>query len=177
MKRLYLFVIFCLFINNIEAQELKATMISQDEVELEINNPEQLLFFIPYTEKIDYLGYSIGNYGLMFGIYEGDKISEECSGIIECIYYGPFWIREKIERFGSGYFSREKIIKRKYKLNFNSCQLEVLKKKNISIEFTLGQYDLHKIPLFKKELKSYYKQGVIFEGELTSNKVLLKTSY
>lgn len=120
MKQLYLFVIFYLFINNIQAQKLKATMISQDEVELEINNPEQLLFFIPYTEKIDYLGYSIGNYGLVFEIYEGEKTSE-CSGIVEFIYYGPFWIREKIERFGSGYFSREKIIKRKYKLGFNSC--------------------------------------------------------
>ncbi len=176
MKQLYLFVIFYLFIYNIQAQELKAAMISQDEVELEINNPEQLLFFIPYTEKIDYLGYSIGNYGLVFGIYEGKKISEECSGIIDFIYYGPFWIREKIERFGSGYFSREKIIKRKYKLDFNLCQLEVLKRKNISIELTLGQYDLHKIRLFKKELKSYYKQGVIFEGELTSNKIPLYTS-
>ena len=39
MKQLYLFVIFYLFINNIQAQELKATMISQDEVELQINNP------------------------------------------------------------------------------------------------------------------------------------------
>lgn len=173
MRQLYLFAIFYLFINNIQAQELKATMISQNEVELEISNPEQLLFFIPYTEKIYY---SIGNYGLMFSIYEGDKISEECSGIIECIYYGPFWIREKIERFGSGYFSREKIIKRKYKLDFNSCEREVLKKKNISIEFTLGQYDLHKIRLFKKELKSYYKQGVIFDGELTSNKIPIGTS-
>lgn len=52
MKQLYLFIIFYLFINNIQAQELKATMISQNEVELEISNPEQLLFFIPYTEKI-----------------------------------------------------------------------------------------------------------------------------
>lgn len=26
-------------------------MISEDEVEVEISNPEQLLFFIPYTEK------------------------------------------------------------------------------------------------------------------------------
>src|SRR5690606_36644849 len=104
------------------------------------------------------------------------KISEECSGIIECIYYGPFWIREKIERLGSGYFSREKIIKRKYKLDFNSCDREVLKKKNISIEFTLGQYDLHKIRLFKKELKLYYKQGVIFYGEPTSNRISIDTS-
>lgn len=164
---------FLLFIHKTHSQELKATMTSQDEVELEINNPEQLLFFIPYTEKIHY---SIGNYGLMFSVYEGNKISEECSGIIECIYYGPFWIREKIERFGSGYFSREKIIKRKYKLDFNSCEREVLKKKNISIEFTLGQYDLHKIRLFKKELKFYHKQGVIFDGELTSNKIPLGTS-
>ncbi|SFN83701.1 hypothetical protein SAMN05421741_1124 [Paenimyroides ummariense] len=172
MRQLYLFAIFYLFINNIQAQELKATMISQNEVELEISNPEQLLFFIPYTEKIYY---SLGNYGLMFSIYEGDKILE-CDIIIEHIYYGPFWIREKIERFGSGYFSREKIIKRKYKLDFNSCEREVLKKKNISIEFTLGQYDLHKIRLFKKELKSYYKQGVIFDGELTSNKIPIGTS-
>ncbi len=51
MKQLYLFVIFCLLIHNIQAQELKATMISENEVELEISNPEQLLFFIPYTEK------------------------------------------------------------------------------------------------------------------------------
>src|SRR5690606_20168012 len=109
MKASLLISFFFLFIPKIYSQELKATMISQDEVELQINNPEQLLFFIPYTEKIYY---SIGNYGLMFSIYEGDKISEECSGIIECIYYGPFWIREKIERFGSGYFSREKKIGR-----------------------------------------------------------------
>lgn len=170
MKQFYLFFIFCLLIHNIQAQELKATMISQDEVELEIINPEQLLFYIPYTEKIYY---SIGNYELIFSIYEGNKISEECNSIVDFIYYGPFWIREKIERFGSGYFSREKIIKRKYKLDFNSCEHEVLKKKNISIEFTLVQYDLHKIRLFKKELKSYYKQGVIFDGELTSNKVSL----
>lgn len=148
-------------------------MISEDEVELEISNPEQLLFFIPYTEKIYY---SIGNYNLMFSIYEDDKISEECSSIIDFIYYGPFWIREKIERFGSGYFSREKIIKRKYKLDFNSCEFEVLKKKNISIQFTLNQYDLHKISLFKKELKTFYKQGVIFKGELISNKISLSTS-
>ena len=52
----------------------------------------------------------------------------------------------------------------------------LLKKKNISIEFTLGQYDLDKIRLFKKELKSYYKQGVIFDGELTSNKISFGTS-
>lgn len=110
----------------------------------------------------------------MFEIYEQDKISE-CSGIIEHIYYGPFSIVQKNERTGSGYFSREKIIKRKYKLDFNSCELEVLKKKNISIEFTLGQYDLHKIRLFKKELKRYYKQGIIFDGELTSNKISLGT--
>ena len=173
MKHLVLIIIFFLLIHKTYSQELKATMVSQDEVELEISNPEQLLFFIPYTEKIYY---SIGNYGLMFSVYEGDKISEECSGIIECIYYGPFWIREKIERLGSGYFSREKIIKRKYKLDFNSCEREVLKKKNISIEFTLGQYDLDKIRLFKKELKSYYKQGVIFDGELTSNKISFGTS-
>ena len=32
MKQLYLFVIFCLLIHNIQAQELKATMISEDEV-------------------------------------------------------------------------------------------------------------------------------------------------
>ena len=175
MKQLYLFVIFYLFINNIQAQELKATMISQDEVELQINNPEQLLFFIPYTEKIDYLGYSIGNYGLVFEIYKGEKTSE-CSGIVEHIYYGPSNVVQKIERFGSGYFSRQKIIKQKYKLGFNSCEREVLKKENISIEFTLGQYDLHKIRLFKKELKSFYKQGIIFDGELTSNKVLLSKS-
>lgn len=102
-----------------QAQELKATMISDNEVELEINNPEQLLFFIPYTEKIYY---SIGNYGLMFSIYQGNKISEECNSIVDFIYYGSFWIREKTERFGSGYFSREKIIKRKYKLDFSTRQ-------------------------------------------------------
>ena len=164
------FIIFFLFKSKIYCQELKATMISEDEVELEISNPKQLLFFIPYTEKIYY---SIGNYRLMFSIYEGGKISEECSDIIECIYYGPFWIREKIERFGSGYFSREKIIKRKYKLEFNLCELEFLKKKNISIEFTLSQYDLHKIRLFKKELNFYHKQGIIFNGELNSNRILL----
>ena len=173
MKHLVLIIIFFLLIHKTYSQELKATMVSDDEVELEINNPEQLLFFIPYTEKIYY---SIGNYNLMFNIYEGNKISEECNYIVDFLYYGPFWIREKIERLGSGYFSREKIIKRKYKLDFNSCEREILKKKNISIEFTLGQYDLDKIRLFKKELKSYYKQGVIFDGELTSNKISFGTS-
>ena len=173
MKQLVLIIIFFLLIYKTYSQELKATMISDNEVELEINNSEQLLFFIPYTEKIYY---SIGNYNLMFNIYEGNKISEECNYIVDFLYYGPFWIREKIERFGSGYFSRERVIKRKYKLDFNSCEREVLKKKNIYIEFTLGQYDLHKIHLFKKELKSYYKQGVIFDGELTSNKISFGTS-
>ena len=174
MKQLVLIIIFFLLIYKTYSQELKATMISDNEVELEINNPEQLLFFIPYTEHINY-SLSNSNYGLIFTIYEGGKISE-CSGFIEHIYYGPFWIREKIERFGSGYFSRERVIKQKYKLDFNSCEREILKKKNIYIEFTLGQYDLHKIRLFKKELKSYYKQGVIFDGELTSNKISFGTS-
>jgi len=165
---------YLLFIHKTHSQELKATMISQDEVELEISNPEQLLFFVPYTEHINY---SLSNsaYGIVFEIYEGDKISE-CGIIIEQPYYGPSYIIQKMERTGSGYFSKQKIIKQKYKLDFNSCEREILKKKNISIEFTLGQYDLHKIRLFKKELKSYYKQVVIFDGELTSNKIPLGTS-
>lgn len=167
-------VLFLLLCNNIQAQELKATMISENEVELEINNPEQLLFFIPYTEKIHYF---IGNYGLIFSLYEGNKISAECTGFGELIYSRSHSIIEKIERIGSGYFSRQKIIKQKYRLDLNSCEREVLKRNNISIDFTLGQYDLHKIRLFKKELKSYHKQGLIFNGELTSNKIQLSNPY
>lgn len=54
MKQLYLFVIFYLLIHNIQAQELKATILSENEVELVILNNYYSSFLIQSTLIIHY---------------------------------------------------------------------------------------------------------------------------
>ncbi|WP_277631739.1 hypothetical protein [Avrilella dinanensis] len=173
MKQLLsLVVTLIIFSTNIgNAQTLSAKMISFNEVELEIINPNRQWFFMPYTDNaLDYYmllsNKKNTTYLLFYIIYEGNEESE-CNMIIG----EPHYYREKFDKIGSGYFTFEKEIKKRYKIHYRDCEYKELKKENMFIQFVIVQKNIHNISYFKNELKD---KNNIFSGELYSNKIPLK---
>lgn len=170
MKQL-LSLIVTLIVFSSNAQTFNAKMISFNEVELEIINPNRQWFFIPYTDSaLDYY-MLLGNkkntrYLLFYIIYEGNEESE-CNMIIG----EPHYYREKFDKIGSGYFTLEKEIKKRYKINFRDCAYKELKEENVFIQFVIVQENIHNISYLKNELKD---KNNIFHGELYSNKIPLE---
>lgn len=155
------------------SQELKATMVANNEVELEIINNENYFFFMPYTEKLDFIIFQANrkktvSYSIKHIIYKENSTIPECEMIIEFTYPGI----QKFEIPGSGYFSAEPLIKQKYKIRFKICEYELFDNNDVHIQFVLSQENIDEINVFKENIKSFKKR--LFNGKLYSNKILIK---
>lgn len=175
------FIFYLLCVQVCFSQELKATLLSVNEVELEIMNPDELWFFIPtYAEELPFFLHPDKqyqtDYGIAYFLFKEDKDSE-CDFTFND-FRRPY--RPKNYYFGfSGKFSKEKIIK--YRFNFRYGTFlgkDCDNQKELYIQFALVQSNIEKFESIRTRAKSFlkdYKPEDFFNGELYSNKILLKT--
>lgn len=162
-------------------QELKATLLSNSEVELEISNPDELWFFIPTSSNE--VPFSLEtkekgvNYALNFFFIKENGL-DDCNFSFTHYDY-PKDRKEVMYSFGfSGFFSRERNIKFRFSYNYqpylgDDCKNE----EQLYIAFGILQEGIHKSKFLKRKATEFFKtheERIFFEGELISNKVLLK---
>src|SRR5690606_34461944 len=172
MRKIIL-LLFALYATVGLSQELKATMVGNSQVELQIINNENYFFFMLYTQKLDFsifqanrkkdVSYSIGHI-----IYRGNNKVSDCDMIIKFSSPGI----QKFEIRGSGYFSAESLITEKYNISFKICEHELFQKDDVYIQFVLSQENIDEINVFKHNVKSFKSR--LFNGALYSNKILIK---
>ncbi len=162
------------------SQELKATLLPDNQVELEISNPQELWFFIPTSAHEGSFSVETKkevNYVLGF-------LLKKDNGLVDCdfsfTHYDYPRDRKKMKHsFGfSGVFSRERNIKFRYSYKYqhylgDDCKNE----EQLYIVFAIYQQNIIKNKFLKRQAAQFFKdhqKAKFFEGELLSNKVLLK---
>jgi len=162
------------------SQELKATLLPDNQVELEISNPQELWFFIPTSAHEGSFSLETkkeANYALGFFL-------KKENGLVDCdfsfTHYDYPRDRKKMKHsFGfSGVFSRERNIKFRFSYNYQPFVGEDCKnEEQLYIVFAMYQQNIIKNKFLKRKAAPFFKdqqKAKFFEGELLSNKVLLK---
>lgn len=171
-KKLFIFIAMLVNI-NLYSQQMNVTQVSEDMFEINITNPDNLWFFMPTeNEKLPY--YSLNNtkssqYELSYELT--DKEGKQVCLYVTNISYLPHTINVYDVVGFCGQIIRENKIVYTYQLNEKiSCEDGL---SEVYIRFVLVQKNIDKIRDLKRWRK-FLNQGGIFNGELYSNKILLK---
>jgi len=179
MRKIIL-LLFALYATVGLSQELKATLLPDNQVELEISNPQELWFFIPTSTHEGSFSVETKkkvNYALGF-------LLKKDNGLVDCDFSFTHYDYPKDQKkmkysFGfSGVFSRERNIKFRYSYKYqpfvgDDCKSE----EQLYIVFAIYQQNINKNKFIKRQAAQFFKdqqKAKFFEGELLSSKVLLK---
>lgn len=174
-----LVLLLTLYVTVGMSQELKATLLPDNQVELEISNPQELWFFIPTSAHEGSFSLETkkeANYALGFFL-------KKENGLVDCDFSFTHYDYPRNQKkmkysFGfSGVFSRERNIKFRFSYNYqpyvgDDCKNE----EQLHIVFAIYQHDIIKNKFLKRQEAQFFKEqqkAKFFEGELLSNKVLL----
>lgn len=169
-KKLFIFIVLLINV-NLYSQKMKVTQVSEDIFEINITNPDNLWFFMPTeNEKLPY--YSLNN--TQSSQYElGYELTDK-GGSQVCVIVESVRNTNPINVFDVGFcgqFNREKNFFYTYQLNEKIICEDGLSE--VYIRFVLVQKNIDKLQDLKRWRK-FLNQGKVFNGELYSNKILLK---
>lgn len=160
------------------SQELKATLLSNNEVELEIINPDELWFFIPtYAEEIPF-SLETKEKGVNYAL---DFFLKKENGLVDCNFsFTDYPKNRKIMKYSfgfSGVFSRERNMKFRFFYNYQPyLDTDCNNEEQLYIVFGIYQDGLDESKFLRRIANNFFKdqeKRKFFEGELLSNKVLL----